>query len=132
MMQTFTDENGNSFELPKLTIALDKKRLAASKNANYEELVKLRYNFLKDVLPKEYLEKRLDGKTESTIDIIQLGLLFMKVNSAYVGDLQKEQFEDYKAQTEQFTEMLESVTPLIQLSESMNKINNRQGFNRVV
>lgn len=131
-MQTFTDENGTSFELPKLTMALDKKRVAASNSTSYEELVKLRYNFLKDVLPKEYLEERLDGKSESTIDTIQLGLLFMKVNSAYMSELQKEQLEEYKNQTEQINEMLESVTPLIQLSESMNKINNRQGFNRVV
>ena len=124
-MQTFTDENGNSFELPKLTLALQEKNNAAKGNADFKALVSARYNFLKAVLPSEYLNERLNGKTESTIDVVELSKLYMLVDNAYWSEERQKQIESATAQIEQVKE-------LVNAANSMAKISNRQGFNRVV
>lgn len=124
-MQTFTDENGNSFELPKLTMALQEKNNAAKGNTDFKALVKARYEFLKAVLPADYLNERLNGKSEVSIDVIELSKLYMLVDDAYWGDERRKQIESATAQMEQ-------VKDLVNAANSMAKINNRQGFNRVV
>lgn len=124
-MQTFTDENGNSFELPKLTLALQEKNNAAKGNTDFKALVKARYEFLKAVLPTDYLNERLNGKSEVSIDVIELSKLYMLVDDAYWGEERQKQIESATAQIEQ-------VKDLVNAANSMAKINNRQGFNRVV
>lgn len=124
-MQTFTDENGNSFELPKLTLALQEKNNAAKGNTDFKALVKARYDFLKSVLPSEYLNERLNGKAEASIDIIELSKLYMLVDNAYWG-------EERQTQVEVATAQMEQVKDLVNAANSMAKITNRQGFNRVV
>lgn len=78
----FRDQQGNEIELPKFTASVASK-MQTRTGATPEERWKAEYEFLKGVLPADYLAEALDGESFDDIDLAQLDVTYAGVVSAY-------------------------------------------------
>lgn len=127
-MTVYTNELGQEFELPKLTIKLADEMEDVPNKKGFKETAKAMYDFIKKLLPKDYLKGYLDGDNLDNIDIVNLRKLYDGVNAAYTDALGDGQMQNMVEKLEDMAPMLESLEKLVDLNE---KASARQGFTRV-
>lgn len=123
-MVTYTAPDGEQFELPKLTIALQEEMENAPKASNTKEQVKNIIAFLKNVLPEEYVTEALGGDKPEDVDIVALRNLYDGVDGAYRAALTSAQMERIEAQ-------MSAAMPVLENMGKLSDIQARQGFRRV-
>lgn len=122
----YTDERGVSFELPKMTLALEEKYKAVKDCTDTRERVQMQLDLMTDALGTDYVREVCGGTTADTVDIASLNVLFTSVRFAYsLGDLAC------------IVNTLNEVMPTLEKFERVEKIvgslnNSRQGFRNVV
>lgn len=123
-MVTYRDNEGNEFELPKLTISLSEEMSTAASGKDIKTQSKNIMEFVKKVLPTEYVTERLGSDKVDEIDIVELRNMYDGVDSAYTMALTASKMERIEDQ-------LKSVAPVLESLEKVNRVQSRQGFNRV-
>lgn len=123
-MVTYTAPDGEQFELPKLTIALQEEMENAPKGSNTKEQVKGIMAFLKKVLPEEYVTEALGGDKPEEVDLVALRNLYDGVDGAYSAALTSAQMERIEAQ-------MSAAMPVLENMGKLSDIQARQGFRRV-
>lgn len=123
-MVTFTDQNGNDFELPKFTISLSEELANAPKGKNVREQTKGIITFLKKVLPEDYVTEQVGGDKLDDVDLVAVRNLYDGVDNAYTMAMTA-------AQMDRITQQLQDVAPVIESLDKVNNIQTRQGFKRV-
>lgn len=123
-MVTYTAPDGEQFELPKLTIALQEEMEDAPKGSNTKEQVKSIMAFLKKVLPEEYVTEALGGDKPEEVDLVALRNLYDGVDSAYTMAMTASQMRSINAQ-------MDSVAPVLENIAKVGNLQTRQGFKRV-
>lgn len=123
-MVTYTAPEGEQFELPKLTIALQEEMENAPKGSNTKEQVKSIMAFLKKVLPEEYVTEALGGDKPEDVDLVALRNLYDGVDGAYSAALTSAQMERIEAQ-------MSAAMPVLENMGKLSDIKARQGFRRV-
>lgn len=126
-MIEYSDAQGQTFELPKMTMKLSvdmDKVAAASAGA---ERFKAEYEFVKKALPKEYVDARLDGKKIDDIDLVALSVLYSEIDSAYAKPMLEARMAGANAQIEQLQPMLNAASSVAGIA-NINRKNSRQVF----
>ena len=126
-MNVYRDGQGNSVELPKLTMALsarmDEVGAASTNNARFAR----QYEFVKDVCGEEYCAEVLDGETIDDIDLVALNVLYIGVVNAYAAPAAK-------AQAQGVAEQMKALKPIVGVADAVGKFApqpSRQGFKAV-
>lgn len=127
-MTTYSDDLGNVFELPKLTIALADEMDGVPTKGGFKEVAKAMYDFVKKILPADYLKTELDGTKLDNIDIVKLRGLYDGINTAYTTALEDGRMQGMNEQIENLAPMLEALDKAMELSRQAS---SRQGFARV-
>lgn len=127
-MTTYSDELGNTFELPKLTIALAEEMDGVPHKGGFKETAKAMYDFVKKILPADYLKTELDGTKLDSIDIVKLRVFYDGINTAYTSALEDGRVQSMNEQIENITPMLEALDKAMELNRQAS---SRQGFARV-
>ena len=121
----YTDTAGNEFELPKYTAALRERFTAASNGAGD---LRKQYELVREMLPVDYVDERLDGTTYADIDVSQLQLLFSELHNGY-------ELPAITAQLQQAADVLAQAAPMIEMLDKMANsatlTDSRKGFKRV-
>lgn len=123
-MVTYTAPDGEQFELPKLTIALQEEMENAPKGSNTKEQVKGIMAFLKKVLPEEYVTEALESDKVEEVDLVALRNLYDGVDGAYSAALTSAQMERIEAQ-------MSAAMPVLENMGKLSDIQARQGFRRI-
>lgn len=130
-MAEFFDYNGNRFELPKLTLSLKEELEAAVKAPNDTRAgIEEKYNFVKNVMPSDYLEDLLEGSTVGEIDVQALLVMLNDIDSAYNLPIIQGRLD----QVAKMMEPLEKVAGNIEVLTAMtngNRAMRRAGFKSV-
>lgn len=123
-MVEYTDLQGQAFELPKMTLKLSAEmdKVAAAQGGT--ERFKAEYEFVKKVLPKEYVDARLDGKRIEDVDLVELSVMYNELNTSYAKPVLEAQMSGANAQIEQMKPMLDAASSVA----SIAKKPNRQAF----
>lgn len=123
-MVAYIDREGNEFELPKLTIALQDEMQNAPKGNDTKTQAKGIMAFLKKILPEDYVTEQLGSDKVEEIDLVALRNMYDGVDGAYTRAITESQMDRVNAQ-------LEDVMPVLQNLEKVSALQNRQGFSRV-
>lgn len=127
-MTTYSDDLGNTFELPKLTIALAEEMDGVPNKGGFKETAKAMYEFVKKVLPGDYLKAELDGSKLDSIDIVKLRNIYDGINTAYTSALEDGRVQSMNEQMENIAPMLDTLSKAMELNRQAS---SRQGFSRV-
>lgn len=127
-MTTYSDDLGNTFELPKLTISLAEEMDGVPNKGGFKETTKAMYDFVKKIMPSDYLKAELDGAKLESIDIVKLRNLYDGINTAYTSALEDGRVQSINDQIENITPMLEALDKAMELNRQAS---SRQGFARV-
>lgn len=114
-----------TFELPKFDEKLNLIDDKVTNAVGFAEKCKAEYEFLKAVLPKEYLDKKLDGSSLQTVDRIGLAVLHTEVHDAYLKPIRDKQAQQIEEQMDQYSGMMSLVETAQRVS------GDRQAFKRV-
>lgn len=128
-MVEYTDNQGVTFELPKLTTKLMAEMSKVTQSGDIVETVKAKYGFVKLCLPAEYLKERLDGSKIDDIDLVELAKVYSEVANAYSAPM-------FDANTQGVTEQLDRIKPMVDVAQSMANVaaankNTRQVFKAI-
>lgn len=123
-MVTYTDQNGNEFELPKLTISLSEELAKAPQGKNVREQTKGIIAFLKKVLPADYVTEQIGGDKIDDVDLVAVRNMYDGVDNAYTQAMTATQME-------RVTQQMQDVAPVLENLEKINSVQNRQGFTRI-
>lgn len=126
-MIEYVDEQGQAFELPKMTMKLsaemDKVTQAQDANARF----KAEYEFVKKTLPKEYVGQRLCGTRVEDVDLVELSVLYQEINSTYAKPVIEAQMAAASAQMEKVQPILDAANSVASIS-AINGKRGRQAF----
>lgn len=114
-MVEYTDGQGITFELPKLTTKLIAEMSKVTQSGDIVETVKAKYAFVKLCLPAEYLKERLDGSKIDDIDVVELAKVYSDVADAYSEPM-------FNANTQGVTEQLDRIKPMVDVAQSMANV----------
>ena len=120
----YAGKDGNDYELPKMTIKINgmSEKAAAAKG---DDRFKAEYDFLKAVLPADYLSELLDGKRIDEIDLVALEVEYQHIIAAYSDPV-------IAAKMGGINDKLSEIAPSLDAIKNINAtIGNRQGFSRV-
>lgn len=128
-MVEYTDGQGITFELPKLTTKLMAEMSKVTQSGDIVETVKAKYGFVKLCLPAEYLKERLDGSKIDDIDLVELAKVYSDVANAYSAPM-------FDANTQGVNEQLDRIKPMVDVAQSMASVaaankNTRQVFKAI-
>lgn len=126
-MTTYTDDAGNTLDLPKLTLKLSEEMDAVPNQATHREIAKAMYTFVCKVLPADYLKERLDGSSLDDIDIVELRRVYEGIDGAYTDAMDTGRMQEITDRVESMKPMLEAMEKVV----SMSNQTQRQGFKRV-
>lgn len=122
--------NGETIELPKLTLALQESMDKAVKAAQDNRAgLETKLKFVREVLPEELVNDALDGATVSEIDISALCMMVESINAAYTAPLIAARME----QLAQMMEPLQGMAGSLEMLANMepNRAMRRAGFKSV-
>lgn len=126
----YTDPDGTTFELPKLTLALREEKQRAAQLGEEGAKLRAQYAWLKKVLPSDYLAQAVDGKGVESCDTTMLGVLFIRVSDTYdapLTDAQMAQIEKQAAAFEKMGKVIDSATKI----NALNLNPGRQVFKAI-
>lgn len=130
-MAEFFDYNGNTFELPNLTLEQKEKLEAANKAPSDTRAgIETKYNFVKTMLPEEYLEDVLGGDNVSAIDVQVLQLILADIDAAYNLPLIEAQMKKIATMMEPLKGVTENLEALSVMTNG-NREMRRKGFKLV-
>lgn len=120
-MVEYTDSQGQAFELPKMTLKLSAEmdKVAAAQGGT--ERFKAEYEFVKKVLPKEYVDARLDGKRMEDVDLVELSVMYNELNTSYAKPVLEAQMSGANAQIEQMKPMLDAASSVASIAKKPNR-----------
>lgn len=124
-MPTFTDRNGEAFELPKLTVALDQQIDAAMREADARERARAQLAVVKACLGASYAADNLGGKSVEAVDVAALSDCVAGIRMAY----RMPEIERMAAQIEQLAPVMEQID---RMGRILGTAQVRNGFKRVV
>lgn len=126
----WTGPDGEAVELPKLTAALARKMNAVRGAAGPEEAWRREHEFLREVLPADYLAAVLDGEAFEEIDLSELDRAFAGVVSAYTAPAAQAQAAQARTALEAIDgEVLDKIGGLVAAVERMQRMQApRKGF----
>ena len=81
--------DGESYVLPKKTIKIAKLIDAAKATNSTEESYRNQYKLVSECIDKEKLNKLLDGDKLESADLVQLTILFLKIEQAYLSPVEE-------------------------------------------
>lgn len=122
--------NGETIELPKLTLALQESMDKAVKAAQDNRAgLETKLKFVREVLPEELVNDALDGAIVSEIDISALCMMVESINAAYTAPLIEARME----QLAQMMEPLQGMAGSLEMLANMepNRAMRRAGFKSV-
>lgn len=125
-MTTYTDQAGNTLELPKLTLKLSEEMEAVPNQPTHREVAKAMYAFVSKVLPKDYLAGALDGSKLEDVDLVKLRNAYDGISAAYTDALDTSKMQDLTERIEAMTPMLDAMEKVVSMSSQ-----TRQGFKHV-
>lgn len=123
-MVTYTDQQGNEFELPKLTISLSEELAKAPQGKGIREQTKGIIAFLKKVLPEDYVTEQIGGDKVDDVDLVAVRNMYDGVDGAYTQAMTASQME-------RIAQQMQGVAPVLENLEKMSSVQSRQGFSRV-
>lgn len=123
-MVIYTDQQGNEFELPKLTISLSEELAKAPQGKNTREQTKGIITFLKKVLPDDYVTEQIGGDKIEEVDLVAVRNMYDGVDNAYTQAMTSSQME-------RVTQQLQDVAPVLESLDKLSIVQNRQGFSRI-
>lgn len=126
-MIEYSDNQGQTFELPKMTLKLSAEMDRVAAAAAGAERFKAEYEFVKKALPKEYVDARLEGKKIDDIDLVALAVLYSELDTAYAKPVLEARMSGANAQIEQMKPMLDAASSVAEISGANRKA-NRQVF----
>lgn len=130
-MAEFFDYNGNTFELPKLTLEQKEKLEAAVKAPSDTRAgIETKYNFVTTMLPEEYLENVLGGDNVADIDVQSLQLILADIDAAYNLPLIEAQMKKIAIVMEPLKGVTENLEALTAMTNG-NRAMRRKGFTHV-
>lgn len=126
----YEDGNGRSFELPKLTLALDERMSeAASSGKTRREKAEAHLALMSEALGADYVAERCGGSEVDEVDLSELSRLFSEVTAAYRAP----EIEDVAKQLGGLADIVGQIEKLAEQQKRVEALaNSRQGFNRVV
>lgn len=127
---------GNVYELPKMTLELETRFLEAAKpTPDREKQTTEKLSIVLHALPRETVQEELGGIKASTVDVVELRVLFRKIWDAYQkpanDEAERDNAETIK-QAETAKELLDQMSRAVELLEKHQAGASRQGFSRVV
>lgn len=127
-MTVYRDTEGNSFEMPKLTVKLAEEMENVPTGKSFTAISKAMYEFVKKILPDDYLNETLQGDKLDDLDIVALRNVYDNINNAYTDALHAGTYANINKQLEEVAPMLDSVDKMMAIQKQTP---SRQGFNRV-
>lgn len=125
-MTAYTDQAGNTLELPKLTLKLSEEMEAVPNQPTMREVAKAMYAFVSKVLPKDYLAGALDGSKLDDVDLVKLRNAYDGINAAYTDALDTGRMQELSERIEAMSPMLEAMEKVVTMSNQ-----SRQGFKHI-
>ena len=123
-MITYSDKDGLDFELPKMTLKLSAEMDKVTQTQTATERFRAEYEFLKKIMPSDYLSQRLEGKKMDEVDLVELSVLYHEIAAAYSKPV-------IEAQAAAIAAQAEPVKPTLDMIASAASIaNSRQIFRR--
>ena len=86
-MPTYTNLQGESFELPPMTLKLNAIQERVNKAEAAEPHFAAMLEWCKAVLPAEEVAKTVGAKTVDKADLVKLQIMFMKTKSLYDAEI---------------------------------------------
>lgn len=126
----FTDQDGTTLDLPKLTLSLREEKQRAAQLTEDAAKFRAQFSWLKKVLPTEYMAQAIDGDTVDDCDTTALGVLFIDVSEAYDAPLVAKQVAQMEKQAAAFDRMGKLIDSAAKI-QGMNLGNSRQVFRAV-
>lgn len=118
-MARWRSAGGETYELPKLTLALSEMTDRASAARGARERAELEWSFLDEVLPQGALASEVDGESVDECDVVALEVCYQAVVSAYTLPMVEARSRAAKAQLDLVRQPMEAVSkmaPLVSLA----------------
>lgn len=124
----YIDENGASYELPKLTVSLSEEIAEGSDRSKpVRQRAEAQLSVCVKCVGSKAVARLCDGKSLETVDVSKLDALFRGVKAAYEAPAAEAALESAKVQLDALAPLLEAYKAVSELPSKPS----RQGFSRV-
>ncbi|MBQ9784292.1 MAG: hypothetical protein IJW29_02205 [Clostridia bacterium] len=115
------DIDGAAHELPKMTLKVKEAfRDATDRRKSEREQATALLKLMKDLLPDDYVAKRLGGKTVDSIDVVELAVLTEQVWDAYQSPIEEARNARAAAKLDEMQPTIDEVRGLMDAVEKAN------------
>ena len=111
-MARWRSSGGETYELPKLTLALSEATARAAAARGARERAELEWAFLSEVLPEGALADEVGGATVEECDVVALEVCYQGVVSAYTLPMHEARARATKAQLDLVRQPLDAVSKM--------------------
>ena len=111
-MARWRSSSGETYELPKLTLAMSEATDRVSSARAARERAELEWRFLSDVLPDGALAPEVDGETVDTCDVVALEVCYQGVVAAYTLPMHEARARAAREQLDLVRQPLEAVSKM--------------------
>lgn len=119
------DIDGAAYELPKMTLKVKEAfRDATDRRKSEREQATALLKLMKDLLPDDFVAKRLGGKTVDSIDVVELAVLTEQVWDAYQAPIEEARNARAAAKLDEMQPTIDEVRGLM---DAVEKANAQQG-----
>ena len=116
-MARWRSSRGETYDLPKLTLALSEVTDRAASASGARERAELEWAFLSETLPDGALADEVGGDTVETCDVVALEVCYQGVVSAYTLPMVEARAKSAKAQLDLVRQPMEAVSKMAPLIE---------------
>lgn len=121
--------DGNEHELPKMTLKVKEAFNAAlDKRKGEREQATALFKLMKDILPDDYVCKRVGGKAVDSVDVVELAILAEEVWDAYQAPIAEARNERQRAQIAEWQPILDDMRGILEAVERGQKAQGRNAF----
>lgn len=129
-MVTYVDMNGNTVELPVMTLDIVSRYEDATNCTAVRDKAVMMLDLMRDIIDEAYLTKRLGSLDLEKIDLVELCNLFEGTSAAYGEAMRAERDAANTASIDAAERVLDKVQKMADALEA-NKGANRQVFSPV-
>lgn len=129
----FIDIDGETYELPKMTLAIEDAFAEATRpGKDRKRQVADTLSLMLDLLPHDYVAARVGGDTAASVDVVALAVLAEEVWDAYRAPIDDHRSAKASEIMDEMKPILDQLTTAAAMMEKQQKGASRQGFSRVV